>query len=62
MSIKLTEWRLKMTENVASVLARLNSAADKTGAKMAGVSNRVNSAKLQSFTNEIPVAGRQWIC
>lgn len=53
MSVKLTEWRLKMTENAASILSKLNSAADKTSNKMGSV-----QGKFTNFTNEIPQAGR----
>jgi hypothetical protein len=58
MAIKLTEWRLKLNDGVGSVLSKLNSAADKTGSKLEGVQNRLNSGKFQAFTNEIPQAGR----
>lgn len=58
MAVKLTEWRLKLNDQVGSVLNRLNSAADKTSGKIEGIQNRLNSGKFQAFTSEIPQAGR----
>lgn len=58
MGVKLTEWKLKMTENVGSVLGKLNSAADKTAGKMSSIQNRMNNGKFTAFTNELPQAGR----
>jgi hypothetical protein len=58
MSVKLTEWRLKMTENVGSILSKLNSAADKTSSKMDGIGSKLNGNKFQDFTSEMPGAGR----
>ncbi|WP_317899422.1 phage tail tape measure protein [Aurantibacillus circumpalustris] len=58
MSVKLTEWRLKMTDQVGSVLSKLNSAADKTASKMGGIQSKLNSGKFTEFTSEIPQAGR----
>jgi TP901 family phage tail tape measure protein len=53
MSVKLTEWRLKMTENVGAVLSKLNSAADATSNKMGSAQRRFNS-----FSSELPVVNR----
>lgn len=58
MAVKITEWRLKMSENVGSILGKLNSAADKTASKLGGVQDKLNGSKFSSFANEVPQASR----
>lgn len=58
MAIKLTEWRLKMTENVGSILSKLNGAADKTSIKMEGIQTKLSGSKFNSFAGEVPMLNR----
>lgn len=58
MATKLTEWRLKMTDGVNSVLSRLNSAADTTSSKFSKLQNTIQSDRFREFSDEIPGASR----
>ena len=59
MGMKLSEWRLKMTEGVSSVLSKLTGAADAVSARFAGMQDKISGAstKLKGYIDEIPGLG-----
>lgn len=58
MGVKLTEWRLKLSENILSTLSKADAAFDKTKAKAADFNSQLNSNKFQAFAGEVPVLNR----
>ncbi len=56
--MKVTEWRLKMSENVQSVMGKLNGSADATASRFSHLQNTLNGSGFQNFAGEIPGMGR----
>lgn len=60
MGIKLSEWKLKMSGNVDSYLAKLSGGGDKASAKFAKLQDNLSlsSNKFQAISQEVPVLNR----
>lgn len=60
MGVKMSEWRLKMTENVQSVMSKLNGVADSVAARFAAAQDKIAAfnSKIKDAANEIPGLGR----
>jgi TP901 family phage tail tape measure protein len=58
MAVKLSEWKLKVSENAQAVLSKLNAAADKTSAKFAKFQDQLSGVGGNDFMNELPGASR----
>lgn len=58
--MKLSEWKLKMTDGVTSVLAKLSNAGDKVSAKFAGAQDRISKFQgtLRDSISEVPMLSR----
>lgn len=58
MGVKLTEWRLRMSDNILSTLSKADKAFDNTRGKAKGLQNTLSGEKFQSFSGEIPALSR----
>ncbi len=60
MGVKLSEWRLKITERVQPTLDRLRGGADKLSEKFTQVQDRINGGRerLREMASEIPGVGQ----
>lgn len=58
MGVKLTEWRLRMSDNILSVLSRADKAFDNTKGKAKNLQNTLSGEKFQNFAGEIPALSR----
>lgn len=58
MGVKLTEWRLRMSDNILSVLSRADKAFDNTKGKAKNLQNTLSGEKFQDFAGELPALNR----
>lgn len=58
MSVKLTEWKLKVSGNGEAYLGKLSGMTDKLSGKFSKVQGALNSANFQNFAGEIPGVSR----
>lgn len=58
--MKISEWRLKMSENVQATLTKISAGADKAARKFSKVQDNIKRAQgnLQEMAGEIPILGR----
>lgn len=58
MGVKLTEWRLRMSDNILSVLSKADKAFDNTKGKAKNLQNSLSGQNFQNFAGEIPALSR----
>jgi len=57
MGVKLSEWRLKITENIEKTMIKLNGASDKAAAKFTKLQDKINGFRggLKDAAGQVPV-------
>ena len=58
MGIKVTEWRLRLNDNIVSALSKADSAFDKSKGKAKDFQATLSGNKFNSFAGEIPQLSR----
>lgn len=58
MGVKVTEWRLKMSDNIAQSLSRINGAVSSAKSKVSDLQAGFSNNKFQEFASEIPGMNR----